>query len=234
MCRFVAFNTDLGIDPNVARAIVEAARSDPLSVGRSHPDGWGVAALIKFNGSWSQIYYRSDKPIYEDPFLLEVLHLIEGRKSMGIIHARRALRKELRGVGHSHPYYIKSGPIDLFYAHNGSVVRKAFEDPSLPYTDSYVLLMEIAKLVNSLSPGEVLKAIVDNYGESSTSLNSALLYYSLSSVGLVSLSYYNKSRAREEDEYYKLYRWEGYVASSSVARLLGVGEPLKNGEVVEL
>ncbi|BBD72981.1 hypothetical protein HS1genome_1370 [Sulfodiicoccus acidiphilus] len=192
-----------------------------------------MAALVEVNGSWRQLYYRSGEPIYEDPALDGISSLLRGR-CVGVIHSRRSSRKELKGIGHTHPYHVRSGPAELFFAHNGSVLRKAFNEPDLPYTDSFLLLNELARWIPSLSPREALERLRDSFGPESTSLNSALLYHTLSSTELHVLNYYNLNRAKEEEEYYKLYRWEEYVASSSVAAWLEVGSPLGNGSVVSL
>lgn len=221
MCRFVAFRSKGEIDQSVVDALVRASAKDPNSSFGSHPDGWGFVVYF-MNGEWSRIYYTSQRPMFADPNV-KTLNNLRGDEIAGIIHSRRAAKRFLLGPSHAHPYFTRAGPYDLFFAHNGSVTRSGFTEPNLPYTDSFIILMEIAKRVTEgADPDQAYAKVVKDLRPWSTSLNSALLFYS-EGAGLKSFVYYyyNKEKMREREEYYRLYRHGDYVFSSTVNRYLG-------------
>jgi Predicted glutamine amidotransferase len=235
MCRFVAFRAEGEVDPNVLESLIKASDKDPYSSFGSHPDGWGFVIYFRDDG-WSKIYYTSRKPIFKDPNV-KLLSSIRGDELVGIIHARRSSKKFLLGPSHAHPYFLRAGPYELFLAHNGSISRVGFTEPNLPYTDSFVMLMEVAKRVQEgMDPVESYSRVTKELRQWSTSLNSSLLFYG-EGVGpsLYVYYYYNKEKMREKEEYYRLYRSGGYIFSSSVNYYLrDIGRELPYDELTEL
>ncbi|ABP94364.1 MULTISPECIES: class II glutamine amidotransferase [Metallosphaera] len=219
MCRFVAFAGKGEIDGEVIGALMKSSRKDVLS-SNSHPDGWGYAIYV-LDGEWSRFQYASARPMYADENV-SILYTIRGERIVGIIHARKTLKRFLTGVSHAHPYHIRAGPYDLFFAHNGSVSRSAFKDSDLPYTDSYMILREIAKEVSSMDPATAYLRVMSRLKGNATSLNSALLSYAEGTgPELFAYYYYNRNNMREMEEYYKMYSHDSYVYSATVNYYLG-------------
>ncbi|MDT7900843.1 MAG: class II glutamine amidotransferase [Acidianus sp.] len=222
MCRLLAFRDREKINGEVLKAFVNSARYDPFSPYKSHPDGWGFIIFVKKSGIWRSLYYRSPEPIFQDD--LSALTSIKGEEILGIIHARKAGKKFLQGLTHAHPYHIRSGVYDLYFAHNGSISRNAFENPSLPYTDSYMFLLRIVEGVSKTNDvKESFRFAFNSLKEYSASLNSALLSYSEGEGPLIQIGYYyNKKEALDSsEEYFKLYIWRNYVFSSTIKYYLG-------------
>ncbi|MEM4745769.1 MAG: glutamine amidotransferase [Metallosphaera sp.] len=231
MCRFVAFYATKSLDPEIISALLKASRNDILSEG-SHPHGWGYV-IYSYDYSWTKMHYSSAKPMFKDENV-SFLYTIRGEKLVGIIHARKTLKKFLMGLFHSHPYYIRVGPYDLFFAHNGSVSRSMFSQPDLPYTDSYMILREISMM--SSDPIDSYNLIMQKLKEGSTSLNSSLLIYSEAKGPRLFVYYYfNKNNIKEREDYYKMYRYNNYVFSGTVNSYLGnKGEEVQFDKVIEL
>lgn len=219
MCRLLAFNTKNEINNNVIEALVKSAKKDPFSTYSSHPDGWGFVIYAKKGNFWRSIYYRSPEPIYEDPDGLELLRSIKAERIVGIAHVRKGNKRFLLGVSHNHPYHKRINQYDVYFAHNGSINRKGFihVNPSLPYTDSYLFLEELSHVVKD-SIEEAYRQLFERLKEYSTSLNSSLLLYSEGEGPQVLIGYYySKINKRElNEEYYKIYRLEDYVFSSTI------------------
>lgn len=222
MCRILAFNTREELNPKVLDALIKSAKLDPYSIYLSHPDGWGFSIYVKKGGAhWRNFYYRSPEPIYEDFSGVELLKSIKGEKIVGVIHVRRSGKKFLLGVTHNHPYHKRINQYDVFLAHNGSINRNAFSfvNPYAPYTDSYLFLEELSYLVkDSTSIEAAYRELFHKLKDKSTSLNSALLFYSEAEGPKVLVGYYyNKSNMREiNEEYYRMYSWGDYVFSSTL------------------
>ncbi|QKQ99961.1 glutamine amidotransferase [Metallosphaera tengchongensis] len=235
MCRFVAFSESGAIKPEIINAMIKSAWKDIYSSSGHHDDGWGFV-IYAYNNGWNRIFYNSSKPIFQDDNVA-MLYSIRGEKLTGIIHVRKASKKFLSGVSHSHPYHIRAGPNDLFYAHNGSVSRREFSNPNLPYTDSFMILKTIVEGVESG------KGVIDSLNETmikikdySSSLNSALLVFNeAEGPRLFVYYYYNKSNIREKEDYYKMYRHKSYAFSSTVNYYLGsIGHEMKYDKIEEL
>ncbi|ARM76208.1 class II glutamine amidotransferase [Acidianus manzaensis] len=223
MCRIVAFSTQEELNLNVINALINSAKKDPFSIYLAHPDGWGFIIYVKKGRFWKDFYYRSPEPIYEDTQGIEILKSIKGEEIKGIIHVRKGNKKFLMGVSHNHPYYKRINQYEVYFAHNGSINRKAFSltNPMLPYTDSYLFLEELSKIVDS-SIEDAYKKLFNKVKEYSTSLNSALLYYSEGEgPKLLVGHYYVKNNRETNEEYYKMYAWNNYVFSSTVKYYLG-------------
>ncbi len=217
MCRILAFHVKGELDTQVLQAIRLSAEHDELSIYGGHPDGWGIVAIIRNGDDLSSFYYRSSKPIFKDNFF-NLIHL-EGEEITGILHVRKAGKSFLLGLPHAHPYHIRANGYDLFFAHNGSVNRKAFKDPLKPYTDSYMILEDIANYVNSgLDPHDAFKEEYSRVKDFASSLNSALLYVKGRQVKLNVLHFFDLNHMKEKSEqYYHIYCNENYCMSSSVA-----------------
>ncbi|BDC19560.1 class II glutamine amidotransferase [Acidianus sp. HS-5] len=236
MCRILAFKEKERINGEVLKAFVNSARYDPFSPYKSHPDGWGFIILVKKNGSWRSIYYRSPEPIFQDD--LSLLTSIKGDEILGIIHARKAGKKFLQGLTHAHPYHARAGAYDLYFAHNGSISRSAFQNPSLPYTDSYMFLLKIVDEVSkSNDVRNSFRITFNSFKEYAASLNSALLSFSEGEGPLIQVGYYyNKREAVDySEEYFKLYIWRNYVFSSTIKYYLGNADnELVYGDIIYL
>lgn len=238
MCRLLTFSTKSEIKIALLQALVNSAKRDPFSIYLSHPDGWGFIVYAKKGSHWRNFYYRSADPIYEDLEGLELLKSIRGDKLVGIVHVRKTSKKFLLGVIHSHPYHKRIGQYDLYFAHNGSINRKGFiyANPSLPYTDSYLFLEELSYLVKD-SVEDAYKGLFNRLKDFSSSLNSALLFYSEGEGPKVLVGYYyNKTNRKEvNEEYYKMYRWGDYIFSSTVKYYLNsYDDELKYDSIVSL
>ncbi|MBW9140734.1 MAG: class II glutamine amidotransferase [Candidatus Aramenus sp.] len=235
MCRLLAFNTKGKLDEKVVEAFAEVARHDVLS-SSPHSDGWGMSVFV-YEKSWRNISYKTGLPAFEDPLYKRLPVTIEGERLVGIIHARKAGKKFLTGLSHSHPYHAKAGAYELFFAHNGSISRKFFENPSLPYTDSYLFFLEIVKRVNQgATPLEAYTEVFERAKPFSSSLNSVLISYSESEGPRVYAGYYyNKEKLREREEYYKVFRYKDYVFSSTLKYYIGNdAEELIYGDIINL
>ena len=234
MCRILAFNVDR-FERKYAQALAKAAEDDPYFVLRAHDDGWGISAYVLVDGEWRLVFYKTRTPIFRDQLFDAVLSLLDGRRAVGIIHARKG-RRFLYSVRHNHPYHARSRLYDLFFAHNGSISRKAFAEPNAPFTDSYLFFAEVVARVNGgLEPFEAYKEVVERLKPFASSLNSALLTFNdVEGPKLYFVNFRNPSRAREVEEYYRMYHSEGYVFSSTVKLYLNSGDPVPEGEVLEL
>ncbi|AWR94273.1 class II glutamine amidotransferase [Acidianus brierleyi] len=217
MCRLLAFNTRENVDIKILKIFSNVAEKDFLSSTLSHSDGWGISTYI-YNNSWKNLFYKSKDPIYKDTFYESISGLLNGEKIIGLVHARKAGKKFLHGVTHSHPYHLKVKNYELYFAHNGSVSRKAFQNPLLPYTDSFLILLEISKEIeNGYSPLDAYNIVFNRLKPFSTSLNSVLLTFNEAEGPKIYVGYYyNKERLKEIEEYYKLYRFKDYVFSSTL------------------
>lgn len=236
MCRLLAFSVRGEIDKEIVNSFINAAKNDVYFKYGSHSHGWGITAIVWKSGRPKVIYYKSVEPIYEDETFTRIIDLLKGDKISGIIHARKAGKDFLIGLRHNHPYHIKTQTHDLYFAHNGSINRKAFQNPSYPSTDSYLFFLEI---VNRLDKQEIRNAYRDAVNalkDYATSLNSALLSYNDYEGDKIFIAYYyNKARMREMEEYYKLYRYENYIFSSTVNYYLGKkGEELEFNTIYEI
>ncbi|QIJ32890.1 class II glutamine amidotransferase [Acidianus sulfidivorans JP7] len=224
MCRIVAFNTNEGkINSEVIDALINSAKKDPFSIYLSHPDGWGFIVYVKKRNTWRSFYYRSPEPIYEDNEGIEILKSIKGNEIKGIIHVRKGNKKFLMGVSHNHPYYKRINQYDVYFAHNGSINRKAFvlTNPLLPYTDSYLFLEELSKIVTDSIENSYIQ-LFNKIKEYSTSMNSALLYYSEGEGPKLMVGYfYTKNNKETDEEYYRMYKWNNYIFSSTIKYYLG-------------
>ncbi|TRN02449.1 glutamine amidotransferase [Sulfolobus sp. F1] len=242
MCRFIAFHTKGEIKKKYLDGLLKASYNDVFSKYRSHSDGWGYVIFVKLSQKWRVWYYRSEEPIYQDENGLQFLESIRGDEIVGIVHARRSSKKFLVGLTHCHPYFLRAGPYDLYFAHNGSVMRKAFRDPYRPYTDSYVILEEIKTLIESDNqvPLEAYFSTIQRLKDYATSLNSSLIYFDKNNgPTLLVAYYYNVSRVTSSvsEEYYKLYiNEENYIIPSTVKYYLNERESkeLELGNIVEL
>ncbi|WP_240938906.1 glutamine amidotransferase [Metallosphaera hakonensis] len=167
---------------------------------------------------------------------MALLYSIRGERLYGIIHARKSYRRFLQGVSHAHPYHMRSGPYDLFFAHNGSVSRTFFRNGELPYTDSYMILRDISEVMSNHTPREAYAIVMERIKEGSTSLNSALLAFSEGGgPELLVYYFYNRDNLREKEEYYKMYRWGSYIYSATVNHYLGYrGSEIKFGDVEQV
>ncbi len=235
MCRLLAFSTEGKLDERVLNAFAEVAKHDFLS-SSPHSDGWGMSVFI-YEKSWKNFSYKTRTPAFEDPFYRRLPSVIEGEKLAGLIHARKAGKRFLVGLSHSHPYHARVGTYELYFAHNGSVSRKFFENPSLPYTDSYMFFLEIVKRVSQgATPLEAYTEAFESAKPFSSSLNSVLISYSESEGPKIYVGYYyNKARLREREEYYKLFKYKGYVFSSTLRYYIGnESEELVYGDIISL
>ncbi len=220
MCRILAFHVKGEVDKEALEALRLASKNDTLSIYGNHPDGWGISALIREGNEWNLLEYKTSKPAFNDPFF-DSLRL-KGEEIYGIVHARKARTNFLLGVAHSHPYHIRVNGYDIFFAHNGSINRKVFNDPMRPYTDSYMMLDDIASYVSSgLHPVDAYEKEYMKVKEFSSSLNSAMLYMRGKEVKLTVLHYFNVNMMKEKnEEYYHLYCNESYCMSSSLMKYL--------------
>jgi glutamine amidotransferase len=236
MCRLLAFRTKGSIDKKFVEALIKSAENDIYSRYGKHPHGWGLIVLINKNSTWRSIYYRSQIPIYEDPNVILLTELLKGDEIIGMFHVRRASKDFLLGSTHNHPYYSKIGEKDVYFAHNGSVKREVFRNRDLQLTDSYLVFMEIIENMKFKDPLNSIKEVVNRLGPYSTSLNSALLIHSeKSEPELYFTHYYNKARARDIDEYYRIYEINGYVFSSTLKYYLNIdARALELGEILTL
>lgn len=223
MCRILAFRAKGEADISVLRAFLNASKNDIYFKYGSHSDGWGFAAFILRNGKWRIISYKTNEPIYEDEMFFEYINLLKGDDIYAILHARKAGKMFLLGVRHNHPYYHRLATHDIYFAHNGSISRKAFNNPNYPSTDSYLFFQEVIRLYQEKNDFKIayMEAInsLSNYA---SSLNSALLTFNSQEGPRIYVGYYyNKNRIKEIEEYYKLYRYENYIFSSTVGFYLG-------------
>ncbi|BFH72726.1 class II glutamine amidotransferase [Sulfurisphaera javensis] len=223
MCRILAFKAKGEPNLEVLKAFLNASKNDVYFKYGSHSDGWGFVAYILRNGKWRVLYYKTSEPIYEDQSFLDYINLLKGDEIYAIFHARKAGKSFLLGVRHNHPYYYRLSTHDAYFVHNGSINRKAFSEPNYPSTDSYLFFLEIIKNYNvkgdfKIAYLEALSAL----SPYASSLNSALLTFNSQEGPKIFVGYYyNKSRMKEMEEYYKLYRYENYIFSSTVAYYLG-------------
>ena len=234
MCRLLAFNTE-SFDPKFAEALRKSAQSDPFFSLGSHTDGWGVAVYFQVDGEWRSLVYRTKVPIFRDPLFDSVTKTVQGRKAVGVMHVRQG-RRFLYALTNNHPYHARARNYDLFFVHNGSILRKAFPQPTYPATDSFLYFQGIVRLVEEgLPPLEAYSKVSVELMQYASSLNSALLAYDeVSGPSVYYLSYHNRARARELDEYYAVYRHDGYVFSSTLRLYLGIGERVVEGTVTEI
>lgn len=233
MCRFIAFNTGK-VDKSVISSLVQSAKSDPFSATGSHPDGWGAAAYIKRNSSWKLVYYKSEVPIYEDPFVNTVVSMLEEAEwSTGIIHARKAKKKFLLGVKFNHPYVYSDIQRDVFFAHNGAVRREAFGTPTAIATDSLLMFHEVIRQGLD-EPKESLKLVMSRLRKYAISLNSSLMIgTSRDQPEVIVMSYYNSELSSHNPNYFPLYQRRGLVVSSTVAYYeKGEWTEIENGTVL--
>ena len=223
MCRILAFKAKGEPDLSILKAFLEASKNDVYFRYGSHSDGWGFTALILRNGKWRVLFYKTHEPIYEDEMFYNYVNLLKGDEIYAIFHARKAGKSFLLGVRHNHPYYYRLPTHDAYFAHNGSINRKAFSDPNYPSTDSYLFFQEIIKKYQEIKDfRRAYLETIQSLANFATSLNSALLTFnSQEGAKLYVGYYYNKSRMREMEEYYKMYRYENYIFSSTVAYYLG-------------
>ncbi|BFI76142.1 class II glutamine amidotransferase [Sulfurisphaera ohwakuensis] len=223
MCRILAFKAKGEPNFEVLKAFLSASKNDVYFKYGSHSDGWGFIALISKNGKWKVLYYKTNEPIYEDPLFFDYLSLLKGDEIYAIFHARKAGKNFLLGVRHNHPYYYRLSTHDLYFAHNGSINRKAFSEPNYPSTDSYLFFLEIIKnysLKNDFKTAYL--ETLSTLSQYASSLNSALLTFNNQEGPRIFVGYYyNKNRMKEIEEYYKLYRYENYIFSSTVGYYLG-------------
>lgn len=240
MCRFLAFHTKGHISKSHVNALIQASKNDIFSKYGNHPDGWGLVTFIK-NGKWKIIYHKSENPIYEDPYIFQLLDIIKGEEIIGVIHARKAGSRFLIGLNHNHPYSIRAGAYDLYFAHNGSVNRTAFKYSDKPYTDSYLILEEIKDEIErgNTTPYDAFSKTIDRLKDYASSLNSALISFNRSEGPSILVAYYyNKNRLDREskEEYYKLYTDNnGYIFSSTVKYYLNINsEELTFGSITHL
>jgi len=223
MCRILAFKAKGEPDLSILKAFLEASKNDVYFRYGSHSDGWGFTAIILRNGKWRVLYYKTHEPIYEDEMFYEYINLLKGDEIYAIFHARKAGKTFLLGVRHNHPYYYRLPTYDTYFVHNGSINRKAFADPNYPSTDSYLFFQEIIKKYQEISDfRRAYLETIQTLANFATSLNSALLTFNSQEEPKLYVGYYyNKGRMREMEEYYKMYRYENYVFSSTVAYYLG-------------
>mgnify|MGYP001772516337 CR=1 FL=1 len=236
MCRLLAFDVKEKLDEEIVNAFVKAAKNDIYFKYVSHSHGWGIAAIIEKNGKYRVLYYRSIEPIYEDEMFYQLVSLLKGDRITGIVHARKAGKEFLIGLRHNHPYHLKTRTHDLYFAHNGSINRKAFSQPDYPSTDSYLFFLELSKLLENMSVESAYSQLITQLGKYSSSLNSALLTFNdVEGPQVYFAYYYNKERIKEIEEYYKIYRYENYVFSSTVAYYLGRKvESVELGSVIRI
>ncbi|AHC50772.1 glutamine amidotransferase [Sulfolobus acidocaldarius SUSAZ] len=237
MCRLLGFSVKGEVDHKALKALIDAARNDLFSRYLNHPHGWGISAIIYRDNKPRVLYFKSPIPIYDDPTFYDIASLLKGDRVIGMIHVRRAGKGFLLGVRHNHPYHVRTKNLDIYFAHNGSISRKAFEDPNYPSTDSYLFLQEIIKNIdrNNLDVKRAYEETIIKLSEFSVTLNSILLSLSNEDVSLLVGHYYNKNKMRDVEDYYKMYRYENFVFSSTVMYYYGVkGEELRQGSVIEI
>ena len=223
MCRILAFKAKGEPDLSVLKAFLEASKNDVYFKYGSHSDGWGFVAFILRNGKWRVLFYKTHEPIYEDEMFFNYVSLLKGDEIHAIFHARKAGKSFLLGVRHNHPYYHKLPTHDVYFAHNGSISRKAFNNPTYPSTDSYLFFQEIIRKYQETNDFKLAYfETIQNLATYATSLNSALLTFNSQEGPKIYVGYYyNKSRMKEMEEYYKMYRYENYIFSSTIAYYLG-------------
>ncbi|MGC9105170.1 MAG: class II glutamine amidotransferase [Thermoprotei archaeon] len=234
MCRLLAFNVE-SFDFKFVDALRRAAKDDPFFSLGTHDDGWGASVYYFSKGQWRLIAYKTKVPIFEDETLDNLFSLIEGKRAAGVVHARKG-RRFLYALPNNHPYHARARNYDLHFVHNGSIGRKAFQTPDYPATDSFLYFAEIVREVErGQTPYEAYKSVTEALKPYASSLNSALLAYDeVQGPSLYFVSYHNKARAKEVEEYYRVYYYNGYVFSSTVKHYLGLGNPVEEGQVLEL
>ena len=232
MCRMLAYvGKDKEKLKKLAQCLILSAKDDPIT-HESHKDGWGIVA---YNGG-RVLYYRSVNPIFnESEVLFSLINLLDG-EIKAIIHARLASDKNLVSSYLSHPYMESNEKSIIYFAHNGSVNKeelgKALNIDSKLMVDSeligkYISLYGIEKVkelkVYTKSALNLLILKIDRENRD------AHLYY---------YNYYNVDYVRKKgtpEEYYYLYKGDGYVFSSSLAYTgCEKGDKVKFGELEEL
>lgn len=223
MCRLLAFKAKGEPNLDILKAFLNASKNDIYFKYGSHSDGWGFSAFILRNNKWRVLFYKTNEPVYEDPLFIDYINLLKGDEIYAIFHARKAGKSFLLGVRHNHPYHFKLSTHDLFFAHNGSINRKAFSEPNYPSTDSYLFFLEIIKKYNEKNDFKTAYLeVLSQLSSYASSLNSTLLTFNSQEGPKIYVAYYyNKSRMKEIEEYYKLYRYENYIFSSTIGYYLG-------------
>ena len=217
---------------NYVSCLVKAAEKDPIT-GDVHGDGWGI---VVYSDSGTLIHYRSSLSIFSDNKLWKILDILEGQIWV-IIHARLASQKELVDSKFSHPY-IESTPHELLYfAHNGSVDKFSLGK----YLGIDPQFMVDSELIGKFLVREGLsKESIDKLKEFTKSALNLFILRIPREKGMPQLLYvnfYNEDYVKKRgipSEYYKLYREENVVFSSSLSYFCESGDEVMFGSLGEL
>ncbi|WP_236752112.1 class II glutamine amidotransferase [Acidianus sp. HS-5] len=227
MCRMFAYVGDSGEElTKLYETLKESAKNDVIAskfgLNPVHGDGWGY---VIYDGE--RIYlYKSKNPIFVESL---VLPSIEGR-FYAIFHARQATDKSTVSSRFSHPFYADNEDYFYFFAHNGSVDKeKLAKDLNFQGTtiDSELALKFLIK--NGLEKG--IELLMREYTKSA--LNVLILRVSRSD-GSAELYYVNYYTRKDRSEYYKLYKSENAVFSSTLS-IYGIkGNEVEEGKLLKL
>ena len=223
---------DKGELESLFSCLVRSAKKDPIT-GDVHGDGWGVVA---YTDAGTLIHYRSALPIFEDNKANKVLELLEG-KMWVIAHARLATDKSLVDAKFSHPY-LETTPDELIYvAHNGSVDKEGLGR----YLGIDAKYMVDSELIGKFFVKEGLDQLsLDKLkGFTRSALNVFILRVPRNSrePKLYYLNFYRQEYIEKRgipEEYYKLYRKNNAVFSSSLAYFCGKGSQVEVGKLDEV
>ncbi|BFH72252.1 class II glutamine amidotransferase [Sulfurisphaera javensis] len=215
----------------LASCLINSAKDDPITHD-VHKDGWG---LVAYNGE-KLIHYRSGNPIFnESEILFNLLDPLYGEFKV-IIHARLASDKSLVASFLSHPYLESNEKEIFFLAHNGSVDKQELGK----YLNINPKMMVDSELVAKYISAKGIEGVKDLKKFTRSALNLFILYIDRESrkSSLYYFNYYNVEYIKAKnipEEYYKLYKGEDYVFSSSLAYSgCEKGNEVEFGEISEL
>ena len=236
MCRMLIFASNDGYKEVLSTGIemlVKASASDPYLAAVSkgavekHDDGWGYI-LVELGEESRVNYYRSIKPIFVDKEALTRLleHIRESSSPvLGVIHSRKAGRKEPVTIIDTHPFHsLTSEGYDLWLAHNGGVDKENLA--------RLVGMHRLTRRADSLVLAEFIASRgLDNLRESLSmaaantlsALNLGIMILEPDKARLIATSYYTYSLENDKAryDYYKLYMYKAeelvlYMSSTLV------------------
>ncbi|MCY0884114.1 MAG: class II glutamine amidotransferase [Acidianus infernus] len=228
MCRMFAYVGDSKEElTKLYEALKESAKNDIIAskygLNPVHGDGWGY---VIYDGE--RIYfYKSKNPIFNESLILPS---IEG-KFYAIFHARQATDKSTVSARFAHPFYGDDENYFYFFAHNGSVDKEKLAQvlnfQGQTTIDSELALKFLIK--NGLDKG--IDLLMKDYTKSA--LNVFILRISRSD-GSAELYYVNYYTRKDRSEYYKFYKNENAVFSSTLAYYGIRGVEVEEGKLLRL
>ncbi len=204
------------------RGLIGASEYDPYAARAfgpeepSHKDGWGRATVLAGMRKIAVYMYKSLSPIFvdkpqdalpeseltkfSDPIVVDLLHARAGSKGMPVNYFS------------VQPFEIQTrSGARLFLMHNGSVSKEELAKDLKGkisgkvierYSDSYLLALKLAELVEDSIDASVIKEL-KKYVK--TALNIGITLIAESRVLAVFGSYYRRKLPREYHDYYKMY-----------------------------